>query len=180
LQKYFNKNNIQIRFHGKIPCDTNFKAAGLRMNKNRLLVLGCSKRKLNNKELLPAIDRYDGPHFRILRRFRIANGSIMPQTLVISAFYGLIDIDEKIANYDSALTKKHNEEWIAMVKSQLATKLPLFQPSEIFIFGGKIYREVIEQCLNELDEKAARVAPKGGIGKKLNALKNWLERGVQG
>lgn len=148
------------------------------MAKRKLLVLGCSRRKLNNKELLPAINRYDGPHFRILRRARLVHGSMVPPTLILSALYGLIDIDEKIACYDAVLKKRPSEEWIAMVRSQLSSKLLLFQPFEIFIFGGKIYREVIEQCLNELDEKAVRVAPKGGIGKKLKALKDWLDRGV--
>ena len=149
------------------------------MKQKKLLILGCSRRKLNDKEMLPAINRYDGPHFRILRRFRLAHGSIMPQTLVLSAFYGLIDIDQKIANYDSVLTKKPTEEWIAMVRSQLALKLRLFRPFEIFIFGGKIYREVLEECLDDLGEKAIRIVPKGGIGQKLSALKHWLETGIK-
>ena len=150
------------------------------MKQRKLLVLGCSRRKLANRELLPAINRYDGPHFRILRRIRQDNGSIIPKTLVLSAYYGLIDIDEKIADYDAVLGKRPSEEWIAMVKSQLALKLLLLQPSEIFIFGGKIYREVIEQCLDELDVKTNRIAPKGGIGQKLSALNKWLMSGVEG
>lgn len=149
------------------------------MKQGKLLVLACSRRKLNNKELLPAINRYDGPQFRMLRRLRLTHSSVMPQTLVLSAFYGLIDIDEKIANYDSVLTKKPTEEWTAMIRRQLSTKLLLYRPTEIFIFGGEIYREVLERCLDNLGENAVRIVPKGGIGKKLSALKRWLELGVQ-
>jgi hypothetical protein len=34
-----------------------------------MLILACSRRKRPDEGLLPAIERYDGPAFRVLRRF---------------------------------------------------------------------------------------------------------------
>jgi hypothetical protein len=39
------------------------------MPSRQLLVLSCSQRKLPNPEPLPALERYDGPAFRVLRKF---------------------------------------------------------------------------------------------------------------
>ena len=36
--------------------------------KQYLLILACSQRKLDNKELLPAIERYDGGSYRVIRK----------------------------------------------------------------------------------------------------------------
>ena len=36
---------------------------------HRLLILSCSQRKRPNRVLLPALERYDGPVFRMLRKF---------------------------------------------------------------------------------------------------------------
>jgi hypothetical protein len=34
-----------------------------------MLILACSRRKRPDEGLLPAIERYDGPAFRVLRHF---------------------------------------------------------------------------------------------------------------
>ena len=36
---------------------------------HRLLILSCSQRKRPDRVLLPALERYDGPVFRMLRKF---------------------------------------------------------------------------------------------------------------
>lgn len=35
----------------------------------RMLLIGCSKAKVEGEDPLPAIERYDGPLFRVVRRF---------------------------------------------------------------------------------------------------------------
>ena len=35
----------------------------------RLLILGCADRKRDSSGLLPALDRYDGPAYRVIRNF---------------------------------------------------------------------------------------------------------------
>ena len=36
---------------------------------NKVLIIACSQRKRPDAGLLPALDRYDGPAFQVLRRF---------------------------------------------------------------------------------------------------------------
>jgi hypothetical protein len=45
----------------------------------RMLILACSRRKRPDEGLLPAIERYDGPAFRVLRRFLRKSRRSAPQ-----------------------------------------------------------------------------------------------------
>jgi exonuclease SbcC len=40
-----------------------------RANERRLLILSCSRKKKTTSQLLPALERYDGPSFRVARKF---------------------------------------------------------------------------------------------------------------
>jgi len=70
----------------------------------RLLLLVCSDRTRSGGRLTAALERYDGPQFRSLRHLRAAG--LLPVDLVIrivSAKYGLLRPEDKIANYDRRL-----------------------------------------------------------------------------
>ena len=57
-----------------------------------LLILGCSDKKIENFSQTPALEVYDGPNYRVLRKFLRENG--WPPGLmikIISAKYGIID-----------------------------------------------------------------------------------------
>ncbi len=60
--------------------------------KKRLLILSCSQRKSESLERLPAIERYNGPLFFVLRRFiRECPGQARHlDVYILSAAYGLI------------------------------------------------------------------------------------------
>src|SRR5688572_13446775 len=67
----------------------------------RVLVLGCSVRQRPAPVPLPAIERYDGPSFRVLRRFLRAptpQGTLAIS--VLSAEHGLILGSQPILPYD--------------------------------------------------------------------------------
>ncbi len=64
---------------------------------DRLLILSCSRRKRLDKDLLPAVERYDGPAFRVLRRFLREMPFEAPDVPILSAEYGLIPHDLPIA-----------------------------------------------------------------------------------
>src|SRR5436305_439444 len=70
----------------------------------RLLVVACSQRKCRATGRIPAIERYDGPVFRVLRKhLREAPGDA-PTLLILSAKYGLIEGSREISDYDCCLT----------------------------------------------------------------------------
>jgi hypothetical protein len=65
---------------------------------HRLLILSCSQRKRPDAILLPALERYDGPMFRVLRKFLRENPSkeLHPDVYILSAQFGLISADQLI------------------------------------------------------------------------------------
>ena len=77
---------------------------------DRLLILACSRRNLLDDGPLPAVERYDGPAFRILRRFLRERPSEAPDVLILSAEHGLIAQDTPILAYDREMTAARARE----------------------------------------------------------------------
>jgi hypothetical protein len=78
----------------------------------KLLVLGCSQTKRDAPGLLPAIDRYDGSSYRVLRKF--LRNREWPRNLsiaVLSARYGLVGGFTSIEDYDERMTPRKASEW---------------------------------------------------------------------
>ena len=70
-----------------------------------LLIVTCSQRKRPDPGLLPAIERYDGVHFRVLRKARQeGHWPANLDVLIVSTKYGLLDLDTAIENYDLRMT----------------------------------------------------------------------------
>jgi len=138
-----------------------------------LLLLGCSARKRPEKGLLPAIERYDGVNFRVLRKFLLENG--WPAGLVIkilSAKFGLIDATDLIELYDERMKPNRAEEHRVSVTAKLES---LGRLKTAFVNLGQDY-------LPALDEKTLRSASRevihaeGGIGEKMRSMKMWLRK----
>src|SRR4051794_25280888 len=70
----------------------------------RLLIIACSDRKYADDRLLPATQRYDGPAFRVLRRYLREQPPEPPAIRVLSAEFGLIDDTTLIPRYDRGMT----------------------------------------------------------------------------
>lgn len=69
-----------------------------------MLIMACSRSKRSDHGTLPAIERYDGPAFRVLRRYLRESASEAPDIFILSAEHGLISHDLPIANYDTQMT----------------------------------------------------------------------------
>jgi hypothetical protein len=69
----------------------------------RLLILSCTERKRHDLDLLPAVERYDGPAFRLLRGFRKQTSESL-EVYILPAQFGLIDCEEPIPYYDQMMT----------------------------------------------------------------------------
>src|ERR1039458_66099 len=78
----------------------------------RLLVLGCSQTKREAPGLLPAIERYDGSSYRVLRSFlREREWPSGLSVAVLSATYGLVGGFTGIEDYDERMTPDRAVEW---------------------------------------------------------------------
>ena len=134
----------------------------------KLLIIGCSKRK---REFLdsPAIDVYDGPYYRMLRKTELRAVDI----LILSAKYGLIDYKTKISPYEKRMTPNIAEEMRDSVTNQLKDLLRKNSYSEIVINLGKIYMMAFDfQSLSKYSTTFEIL--RGDILKRIHTLKTWI------
>src|SRR5436190_1821369 len=86
----------------------------------RLLVLGCSRAKRSDLTLLPALARYDGPLFRLVRRWQRVTRAPRISLRILSARHGLIDANTAVGYYDEKMTRRRAEELRPHVLTRLA------------------------------------------------------------
>lgn len=146
------------------------------LEQNYLLILGCSQRKREEPKLLPAIDRYDGVNFRVLRKTLHKNH--WPKNLdllILSARYGMIKRDTLIENYDLPMTRRRAIELQEEVSVDLDGQISRASYNEIFINLGKIYLLVLALS-KELKSPERQIHfSSGGIGRKMSQMKTWLQ-----
>ncbi len=153
--------NIQIR---SIICISG--VCDMRNGSKNLVILACSQKKAESTQ--KAQDLYQGSLFKLGRRYAEINHF---DFVILSAKYGLIHPDDKIAPYNQRLNNKKD------VKKLQEKVLPQLKPmidsyDRIITVGGKFYREVIEP----LDcDKFENIVDNRGIGGMLQKLKILIE-----
>ncbi len=138
----------------------------------KLLILGCSKTKLSAYGDIPALDRYDGPMYKVVRKF--LREREWPQDLSIgalSAKYGLFGVLRGIEDYDKRMNKA-----IAQAKAhECLTILRKWRDdghSFTYLPLGKEYLPALQPGLDSLNIRHRKF--NGGQGKKLSQVKTFL------
>lgn len=133
------------------------------LNKKRLLLLSCSQTKRPGKG--KAIEIYDGPAFRVVRKYLdISNGL---DVRIISAKYGIISKDALIEYYDEKLTPEKAADYRKRYSNEIKTLRSTY--SDILIYGSSTYQSVFKNVdINRTE---------GRIGEQLSQLKKWLYSG---
>ncbi len=138
----------------------------------QLLILGCSQTKRKCGGLLPAIDRYDGPPFRVIRKFLREHH--WPQDVsigVLSARHGLFGVLKGIRDYDVrmdlATARSKAPECLSVLRRWVADH------ESFHLSLGKDYLPAIEPALQTLEISPRRFA--GPIGMKMSNIKNFLK-----
>lgn len=150
-----------------------------------LLIIGCSERKIESPGEIPAIDRYDGPTYRCLRKFsdksKFPNNHGLPynlRVLILSAKYNLIFPGTHIANYDLKMTLERAADMEIDVQCDLIRCLVFYDRAyggtdQVFINLGKTYMRALDGfnwgTISTMEAS-------GGIGLKTQQMKAWLER----
>lgn len=139
----------------------------------RLLILSCSRCKRADGNLLPAVQRYDGPAFRVLRRFLREAQSEAPDIRVLSAEHGLIPHDRPIPYYDRAMTPSRARELRPGVREELTHVASRGVPRDTFILAGQTYLAALraEGMPRFLDRAKLGGGAPGG---RLAELRDWL------
>lgn len=139
------------------------------MNLDRLLILGCSQKKRADTGLLPAVERYDGPAFRVLRKYM--SQKLAPPTWILSAEYGLIPADMLIPDYDRQMTTTRAQEIWPQVKATLEI-LASNNYSEVLVCAGQKYVSLLAGLIGLLSCPITYTS--GPVGRHLAILHDWL------
>jgi hypothetical protein len=142
----------------------------------RLLVIACSQRKNPAKGLLPAIARYDGPAFRVLRKYLREEPRETPCILILSAKYGLIAADRQIPDYDCRLSTGSATELRPQILETVRHAVQTQRPLAIGICAGKDYRMALAGFADVVPQGIGVEFIEGGQGPRLTALRRWLRR----
>ena len=141
----------------------------------RLLIISCSQRKSTQPELLPAVQRYDGPTLKLLRRFlrEQPEKAKLLDVHIISAVWGLIPCDHLIHDYDLLLTSQRAVELNAQVLATFASIVTTVH-TEVCVNVSKSYSEVLRGWSEVVPSSASVTVIEATQGLRLTYLKQWL------
>lgn len=98
------------------------------------LIVTCSAAKRSPKG--PAINVYNGPMFRVLRKWQ-PNIKLF----ILSAWYGFIDAGQEIETYDQVMPRRPGPEYMNKLATQISeSKLVEYGP--IYVCMGDLYMNV--------------------------------------
>lgn len=169
FEKFLNMNKTDRRIHRFNQIKGYLYKNVFSHFKDNLLIISCSQRKSNMPNPGIAIDIYDGPFYRMLRKIDKGikdNVHIM----IISAKYGIISPYDPIEKYNKKMTRIRANELNEPLKKELSAFLNDNNFNEVFISLGKDYKLAIEGTDFGVSVKEAE----GRIGEKLSQTKKWL------
>lgn len=139
--------------------------------KKYLLIISCSDKKSLSEGYKPAIDLYDGPFYKMIRKLDRQKGLEDFHISIISAKYGLLNAYDLIEEYNQKMTKNRANELNKSVTKELNAFLNDRGFEEILIGMGQLYRLTIDSINYQIPVEYAN----GRIGEKLSETKSWIE-----
>lgn len=139
-----------------------------------LLIIACSQRKRLDDGLLPAIARYDGPTFRLLRRFLQQQPLESLDIYILSAEFGLVWQEYLIPYYDHKMTNKRARELQPEVIAKLKYTFNITSYEKVCICVGKNYFKALDGYDKLITSTSSVQIATGSLGKKLFHLYAWL------
>lgn len=139
-----------------------------------LLLTSCSMRKKSYASR-PAIEIYDGPLFRAIRKY-FSSGLPAVDIHIVSAKYGLIAADTIIEPYDQAMTRKRALEIREDVISGLSDLLHKTQYTEVLVNLLASYRIAVDGIQEMVPKNTVLTSVNGPIGKRTSEIVDWLTK----
>lgn len=140
----------------------------------QLLLISCSKNKRNDQSV--AIEMYDGPYYKIVRKL-IREGKF-PETLdilILSAKYGLVKSNDWLEYYDQIMTQERAKELNSVVLVGLENAFRDVKYSDFYINLGENYMKAIEGYQSIVPKYVTVIVSQGEIGMRMSAMKKWIE-----
>jgi len=134
-----------------------------------VVLVSCSKKKLPRKA--KAEDLYIGPLFKLSLRYAY---SLNPAAIfVLSAKYGLVDLEQGLEPYDLTLNEMPANDvksWAGSVLDQLSDRADL-QRDRIVFLAGERYRKYLMPHISHPEVPLSG----RGIGEQMSLLKERLQ-----
>lgn len=141
----------------------------------RALILSCSERKRRVHRPSPAIEVYDGPYYRIIRKLmREGRFATTVDIFIISAMYGLLRSKDLITPYERRINAILAKAMRADVLASLQRAFSEHNYREVFINLGADYRLCVSGLREILAPDASVLYARGGIGQRGSQMKAWL------
>lgn len=140
----------------------------------RLLIISSSeKQKGDPVSPVPAIERYDGLIFQVIKKLnREEHFPKDIEVLIVFSKYGLLGPEDKIPYPDELMTfkaaKQHRSNFLQKLKSELQQK----KYSENFVNLGSIYLKSIEGFEEFTNAKV--VYASGRLGQRAKQTRQWI------
>src|SRR5262245_2636420 len=141
----------------------------------RALLISCSKSKVATSGLLPAIELYDGPYYRMIRKLK--RDGLFPSTLdifIISAKHGLITSGKLIEPYEFKMDLRRAKELRPSLTGCIKAHLKHGQYGELFVNLGAVYLEAVRGYDRQLPPDMHIIQIGGEIGRRISAMKKWI------
>lgn len=137
----------------------------------QLLVQSCSETKVDTKTAVPALERYDGYFYKIIKK-AIDEGQFDSAIDIccLSAEHGLIDADEPIEPYDRRMDEERAAALRSDVVESLRAKISDGEYEQVIVNTGAVYRRALEGFATDLSVDVVHLDG-GGIGQKGHQLK---------
>jgi len=144
----------------------------------KLLILGPSFRRNSNPELIPAIERYDGLYYRIVRKYMNKLKKKDIDVIIITEDLNVLFPETKIP-YKPPVGEKwrtlpptsRDPEKIEKLRNQILKIVKNKRYDEIFIVLNRYYQALLPD-LTPYTEKI--ISDFEGLGPKAKSLKEWL------
>lgn len=138
-----------------------------------LLILGCSQAKRQYGTPLPALEVYDGPYYRVLRKF--LREYQWPSNVAVSALsaeHGLFGVIKDIGHYN----RRMDPETAAQMIPQCLQVLRKWEGdyANVHLALGQDYRAAIQTALDKTSMDVSYLA--GSIALKQKQVKDFLYR----
>lgn len=142
----------------------------------RCLILSCSQTKVSQPDLLPAVDRYDGPIYHVLRKYlrEAPLQSPLLDIFILSAEFGLISANKRIPVYERQMTASRAAQLRTQVMETIRQNILSAQYSEIFVSMGQTYLLALDKLPELVGEDTQLITSNNSSGKMLSELKKWL------
>ena len=142
---------------------------------HRLLIVGCSHRKRPNPAPTPAIERYDGPLYQVIRKFRRSDqDSSSLDIYILSARHGLISSYRPIPLYDQRMTLERANELAPHTLLKFVDLLTKENYRYVHLSLGINYMRCLPGYESVLPQDTEVTISKGSMGERQYLLKHWL------